>query len=77
METKTAQAIALFTSGDIAESIKIFSKFRIGFTKDEIRTLEIARESMTGNESFYHAIKVDTAVIKQKAVELIKEKYNL
>ncbi len=77
METKTAQAIALFTSGNIAGSLKIFSKFRIGFTKDEIRTLEIARESMTGNESFYQAIKVDTAVIKQQAVELIKEKYNL
>ena len=36
--------------------------------------MEIARESMTGNESFYQAIKVDTAVIKQQAVELIKEK---
>jgi len=77
METKTAQAIALFTSGNIAGSLKIFSKFRIGFTKDEIRTLEIARELVTGNEDFYKAIKIDTSAIKLEAIQIIKMKYNL
>lgn len=77
METKTTQAVSLFTSGKIAEALKIFSTFRIGFTKAERRIIEIAHESLTGHEGFYRSIQVDTDTIKAQAIQLIKHKYNL
>ena len=77
METKTAQAITLFSSGNIAGAMKIFRTFKIGFSKDERRLIQIAQESMTGKEDFYKSIKLDTATIKQQAIQIIKQKYNL
>lgn len=77
MQAKTTLAIDLFISGKTAEALKIFKTFKIGFSKDEIRTIQIAYESLTGNEEFYKAIRLDTATIRQQAMQLIKQKYNL
>jgi len=75
--SKTAKAIELFQSGEQEKALRIFRTFKIGFTKEEKRTLEIAQESMSGNESFYKSIQLDTATIRQQAIQLIKSKYNL
>ena len=77
METKTSQALSLFSSGDLVGALKLFKTFRIGFTKEERRKLEIAHESMTGKEDFYKSLKLDTATIKAEAIQLIKSKYNI
>ena len=77
METKTTQAIALFSSDNLVGALKLFKTFRIGFTADERRTIQIAHESLTGKEEFYKSLKIDTATIKVQAVQLIKQKYNL
>lgn len=77
METKTSQAVAHFTSGNVTVALGIFKTFRIGFSKEERRTLEIAHESMTGKESFYKSIQLDTDQIKQSAIQIIKQKYNI
>lgn len=76
-QTRTDKAKELFTYGAFTESLKIFKTFKIGFTKDEHRTLEIAYESLTGNEKFYQAIGVDTAGMITQARTIIKEKYSL
>lgn len=39
MHTKTNNAVQLFKSGNVKEALAIFRTFRIGFTKDERRTL--------------------------------------
>ena len=77
MKTKTSKAIDLFSQGNTIAALKIFSTFRIGLSADEKRTLEIAYESMTGNERFYQDIGVDTEDMKIKANEIIREKYNI
>lgn len=77
METKTTQAVSLFTSGKMAEALKIFRTFKIGFTKEERRLLQIAQESLSGKEDFYKSLQLDTATIKSQAIQLIKSKYNL
>jgi len=77
METKTSKAVELFQMGNIVSALKIFSTFRIGFCNEEKRTLEIAYESMTGNEKFYQNIGIDTERMKVKANEIIREKYNI
>ena len=48
MRTKTEKAINLFESGCLKEALSIFRTFRIGFTKEERRTLQIASESLAG-----------------------------
>lgn len=53
METKTNKAISLLRAGNLKEALLIFRTFRIGFTKEERRTLQIASESLSGNSLFY------------------------
>lgn len=75
MITKTEKAISLFQSGCLKEALAIFRTFRIGFTKEERRMLQIASESLTGNESFYQQIGIDTDSMISRSVEIITEKY--
>ena len=44
MKTKTNKAISLLQCGDLKAALAISSTFRIGFTKEERRTLKIAYE---------------------------------
>lgn len=75
MRTKTEKAVSLFQSGCLKEALAIFRTFRIGFTKEERRTLQIASESLTGNGRFYQQIGIDTDSMISKSVEIITEKY--
>lgn len=52
MDTKTKQATDLFYSGEYKKALRIFKTFKIGFTKDEKRSIEIAHEYLTGKGSF-------------------------
>lgn len=75
MKTKTEKAVKLFQSGCLKEALAIFRTFRIGFTKEERRTLQIASESLTGNCGFYRQIGIDTDSMIMKSKEIIIEKY--
>ena len=75
MRTKTEKAINLFESGCLKEALSILRTFRIGFTKEELRTLQIASESLAGNKNFYQQIGIDTDSMISKSVEIITEKY--
>ena len=74
---KTDKAIGLLREGRLKEALAIISKFRIGFTKDEKRTMEIASESLAGNASFYEDIGIDTRAYIRKAEEIIRNKYKI
>ena len=75
--TKTDKAVELFNIGNVVAALGIFKTFRIGFSAEERRTIQIAHESMTGKESFYKSIQIDTDDIKSQALQLIKSKYNI
>ena len=74
---KTDKALGLLRQGKFSEALAIIAKFRIGFTKEEKRMLEIAHESLTGNASFYETIGIDTKFCISKARELIRNKYHI
>jgi hypothetical protein len=76
-QTKTEKAKELFTNGSTVSALKIFRTFKIGFTEDERRILNIAYESRTENEKFYQDIGVNTNTIWQQAKEIIRQKYNI
>ena len=75
METKTSKAISLLRSGCLKEALAIFSTFRVGFTKEERRTLKIAHECLSGNAGFYRQLDVDTNAEIEKSRILLSRKY--
>ncbi len=75
MRTKTEKAINLFESGCLKEALSIFRTFRIGFTKEERRTLQIASESLAGNSSFYRQLGIDTDKEVEKSKYILTSKY--
>lgn len=75
METKTQRAIALLRAGDIKEALKIFKTFRLGWSKEEKRTIDIACECLCGNDSFYSSLGVDCCKVVDEAVAIVRSKY--
>ena len=75
METKTNKAISMLRTGNLKEALSIFRTFRIGFTKEERRTLQIASESLSGNSLFYQQLGIDTNKEIEKSKSIIASKY--
>lgn len=75
METKTSKAISLLRFGDFKAALAIFSTFRIGFTKEEQRTLKIAHECLSGNAGFYRQLGIDTVEEIEKSRTILTSKY--
>jgi hypothetical protein len=75
MKTKTDKALSLFQCGDFKAALAIFSTFRMGFTKEEQRTLQIASESLAGNLSFYRQLGIDIDKEIEKSKSIITSKY--
>lgn len=75
--SKTDEAIWLLRNGKLQEALAIISKFRIGFSADEKRTIEIAHECLSGNASFYESIGIDTDEYISKAKDIVCMKYCL
>lgn len=75
METKTSKAISLLQSGCLKEALAIFSTFRIGFTREERRTLKIAHECLSGNAEFYKQLGIDTNMVVDESRIILSRKY--
>lgn len=75
MGTKTDRAVSLLQHGDFKAALAIFSTFRMGFTKEEQRTLKIASESLSGNASFYRQLGIDTDKEIEKSRYILTSKY--
>lgn len=75
METKTNKAISMLRTGNLKEALSIFRTFRIGFTKEERRTLQIASESLSGNSLFYQQLGIDTDKEIEKSKSILTSKY--
>ena len=75
MRTKTEQAVLLLKAGEWAKALNIIKTFRLGFTKDEKRTIEIASDTLNGNGKLYRDIGIDVAEVVFKCKELLKKRY--
>ena len=75
METKTSKATFLLRAGNLKEALSIFRTFRIGFTKEERRALQIASESLSGNSLFYQQLGIDTNKEIEKSKSILASKY--
>ncbi len=75
METKTSKAVALLKDGQLREALAIFRTFKVGFSKDERRSIQIASEVLNGSDRFYRSIGIDTAVEVEKATSILRKRY--
>ncbi len=75
IETKTNKAISLLRSGDLKEALKIIRTFKIGFTREQKRAIEIASETLNGHGNFYHQLGIDTSAIIANVSDMLIEKY--
>lgn len=74
--TKTEQVKAFIAKGDYAKAIKVASSFKIGFTKEEQRIMQIAKEAFTGHASFYKQLGIDVDAMKLQAIAIVNNMYN-
>jgi hypothetical protein len=71
METKKSQLINAFSTGNIKKALKIAKGFTREFTKDQQRSIQIAYECLTGKESYYQQLGINTNQEKEKAKTLL------
>lgn len=74
-ETKTQIACSLLRSGDVKEALKMFRTFRLGWSKEEKRKVDIACECLCGNAAFYSSLGIDCGQVVDEAVALLRGKY--
>ncbi|MBQ8714278.1 MAG: hypothetical protein IJ552_03605 [Prevotella sp.] len=74
-QTKTEKAIQLLSAGELKRALAIFRTFRMGFTNEERRTMEIASDSLNGHASFYAGLGIDTEAEIGKCRQLLCQKY--
>lgn len=77
IESKTEMAIELLRRGNLKAALVIFSRFRMGFTSDECRVLQIAKECLCGNSQLYRQIGIDTDRVIEAGKRLLLEKYDI
>lgn len=77
METKTRKAISLFRAGDYKGAFKLFSGFKMGFSNEERRKMQIAYECVNDLKrcAFYESIGIDYKQICCDAWCIIVDKY--
>lgn len=73
--TKVDKVKSLLAAGAFQKALTIVKTFRIGFTKEEKRSIEIAYESLLGRDKFYQSIGIDTNKEIEKARQILSDKY--
>lgn len=76
-ETKTEKVIRLVRSGEWKKALSILRTFRLGFTKEQKRIIEIASDVMNGYGNLYRGIGVDTDRILEECKAMILKRYHL
>ena len=74
-QKKTEKVISLLRGCDYVGALSIAKTFRLGFTKEQRRTLQIASEVLGGNASFYRQLGIDTEKMVTDAKKLLNDTY--
>lgn len=75
--TKTQKAIEAFKAQDLKGALRIFKGFDRIFSKQEIRTLQIAYEILTGKGSFYKQLHYNIGAFVANSITIVEQKYNI
>lgn len=72
-ETKRDTARNLIRAGKTKDAMRIVKTFDGIYSNDEMRTLQIAYECLTGKETFYKQMGEDTTKLKSDAETLLQK----
>ena len=75
-KTKTQQAIEAFRNGSFKSAFHMMKNFS-GFSKKELRTIQIAYECLSGKEQFYQTLGIDTKEMINEAIVCVSKRYQL
>ena len=73
--SKTEKVKFLLKAGEFLKALAIIKTFRLGFTKEEKRSIEIAYESLSGHENFYKSLGIDVGKEIERTRQLLADKY--
>lgn len=73
--TKVDKVKSLLAAGDFQKALTIVKTFRIGFSKEEKRSIQIAYESLSGHDHFYRSLGIDTDKEIERTRQLLADKY--
>lgn len=71
METKTQKFKRLFQEQKYRDALRVIKSFRRSLKADEIRTLNIAWECLTGKDSFYRQLGFNIEKVKSEAYAIM------
>lgn len=75
MINKTQKALDYWKNKEYAKALSIFAKFRLGFSKEEKRTLEIAHDIHQGRGKFYEQLGYNLKTVCSNAHEILLHHY--
>lgn len=75
METKSAKVKKLIKSGNWKEALNILRYFRLEFTKEQKRSIEITSDVLNGHGSFYRQLGIDIEQISNECKAMLTAKY--
>ena len=77
METKTQKAVKLISSGDWKSGLQLIRTFRIGFSTEDKRLVQIASDVLNGHGQFYKNLGLDIDKVVSDCKDFLSKKYHI
>nr|DAI13900.1 MAG TPA: RNA polymerase-binding transcription factor [Caudoviricetes sp.]DAX44865.1 MAG TPA: RNA polymerase-binding transcription factor [Caudoviricetes sp.] len=75
LDKKTDKARSLLKMGRFKEALAIIKTFRLGFNKEEKRSIQIAYETLSGHGDFYRQLGIKVDEIIEDTKKMLIDKY--
>ena len=73
--TKVDKVKSLLEAGAFQKAITIVKTFRLGFNKEEKRSIQIAHETLSGHGDFYRQLGIKVDEIIEDTKKMLIDKY--
>lgn len=75
LDKKTDKVRALLKAGRFEEALAIIKTFRLGFNKEEKRSIQISHETLSGHGDFYRQLGIKVDEIIEDTKKMLIDKY--
>nr|DAW80115.1 MAG TPA: hypothetical protein [Caudoviricetes sp.] len=72
---KTDRVRTLLKAGYFKDALAILKTFRVGFNKEEKRSIQIAHETLSGHSDFYRQLGINVDEIIEDTKKMLIDKY--
>ena len=72
--SKVDKVKSLLAVGAFQKALTIVKTFRLGFSREEKRSIQIAYESLSGYEQFYRSLGIDVDKVIEETRQLLADK---